>query len=190
MDASSHSAFPMDASASAFVESEPRAYDLEFQGLALGKHEWVLQTGPQFFAVFPEQEFRDARFEVRLVLDKQPSLMEFRIFASGSVEVDCDRSARAFRLPIEAKRTLVIRLADQSNLEDDELVFFSPDEHRIESAQWIYETLVSAVPLKRVHPDLVDVETPETWVFGDAPTHPAESDPDPRWDKLKDLLNS
>jgi|GEM_PF-1400394 len=190
MDASSSTPAPLDASVSAFVESESKAYDLEFQGLALGKHEWVLQTGPQFFAGFPEQEFRDPRFDIRLVLDKQSSLMEFHIFASGSIEVDCDRSARAFRMPIQTERSLVIRIADQTNLEDDELVFFAQEEHRIESAQWIYETLVSAVPLKRIHPDLIDVETPETWVFGGAPTHPAESDPDPRWDKLKDLLNS
>ncbi len=174
----------------AFAESELKALGLEFQGLALGEHRWDFSVGARFFELFPEQDFREPEFSVALVLNKQTSLFELSIEIAGSVEVDCDRSLRTFRMPVEAKRELVIRFADVGDLTDDELVFITPEEHRLETAQWVYETIASAVPIKRLHPEEAAKDEPGRWEFGQ-PTHTDEGgDPDPRWDKLKDLLNS
>jgi len=174
----------------AFAESELKAFGLEFQGLALGVHRWDLSVGSQFFEAFPEQDFREPEFSVVVVLNKQSSLFELSIEIKGDLEVDCDRSLRAFRMPVEAKRDLVIRFADATDLTDDELVFLAPEEHRIETAQWVYETIVSAVPIKRLHPEEAAADNPGRWEFGLSTQTDEGGDPDPRWDKLKDLLNS
>lgn len=174
------------------------AFTIPFVGLKQGKHTFDYQINNEFFEHFGFDEFNSANVKVDVVLEKKPTLMELIFTASGDVNVYCDLTNEPFDQEIEGELILVVKFGDEFNDDNEELLILPHGEYQLDVAQYIYELVVVSVPLKRIHPGVLDgslksevLEKLEELRLKEADLNEIEEkeDIDPRWNKLKNLLN-
>ncbi len=175
------------------------AYTIPFVGLKQGRHEFEYDIDREFFEHFEYDEFNDANVKVALVLDKKPTLMEFTFTAGGKVNLNCDLTNEPYDQIIEGILKLVVKFGDEFNDDNEEILILPHGEFQINVAQYIYELIVLSVPLKRVHPGVLDgtlnsemldkLEELSPKEVGEEDKIEDQEEIDPRWNKLKNLLN-
>jgi uncharacterized metal-binding protein YceD (DUF177 family) len=171
-------------------------YLIPFVGLKLGKHQFEYNIDKTFFEIFDYDEFDDSNIKVDLILEKRSTMLELNFKLKGTVHVPCDVTNEMFDLPVKEDFRLVVQFGDEYNDDNDELLILPHGEHQVDVAQYIYETIVLGVPLKRVHPGVEDgtLKTEALTILNELavkeiqPKEAEEEETDPRWDKLKKLL--
>ncbi|MEY2739721.1 MAG: hypothetical protein RL259_1630, partial [Bacteroidota bacterium] len=89
---------------------------------------------------------------------------------------------------------LVVKFGDAFNDENEELLIIPHGEFQINVAQYIYESIVLSVPLRRIHPGVKDgsltevIEKLEALAPKENKESEQKNDIDPRWENLKKLL--
>ena len=166
---------------------------ISFTGLKLGKHRFEYEIDNAFFESFEYQEFNGAKIRIDAILDKLSTMMELKLNAQGSVNVNCDLTGEPFDQDLSAELQLVIKFGDEYNDENDEVLIIQHGEHQINISQYVYEMLVLAVPQKRIHPGVLDGTLKSDILDKLEELQPKEEKDksektDPRWDGLKKLL--
>ncbi|MDT0687855.1 YceD family protein [Autumnicola psychrophila] len=171
------------------------AYTIPFVGLKLGKHQFEYDIDNEFFDHFEYDEFNSVDVKIDLLFEKKNTMMELTFKASGTVNVDCDITNEPYDQPIDSSLFLVIKFGNEYNDEDEDLLIIPHGEYEVNVQQYIYELIVLSLPIKRVHPGVED-GTLKSDVLDkleelsiDKKEKNNEEDIDPRWDKLKNLLN-
>ena len=170
-------------------------YTIPFVGLKLGKHQFEYEIDNEFFEHFEYDEFNSANVKVDLLLEKKTTLLELTFKASGTVNVFCDLTNEPYDQPINSELILVIKFGDSFNDENEDLLILPHGEYEVNVAQYIYELIVLAVPSKRIHPGVEDGSLQSDVLDKLEELSPKEKeikeeeDIDPRWNKLKNLLN-
>jgi uncharacterized metal-binding protein YceD (DUF177 family) len=171
-----------------------KAYLIPFLGLKIGKHQFDYQVDNTFFAHFDYDEFKDASVKVNIILEKKSTLLELEIKHKGTVNVPCDVSGEEFDLAIKGNLKLVVKFGDAFNDENEELLIVPHGEFQINVAQYIYESIVLSVPLRRIHPGVKDgsltevIEKLESLAPKENKESEQKNEIDPRWENLKKLL--
>ena len=171
-----------------------KEYLIPFVGLKIGKHQFDYQIDNTFFKNFDYDEFNDVSVKVDIVLEKKSTMLELDFKHKGTVNVPCDVSGEEFDLPIKGKLKLLVKFGDTFNDENEELLILPHGEFQVNVAQYIYESIVLSVPLRRVHPGVKDgtlsevVEKLESLAPKENKTEEQKDDIDPRWGNLKKLL--
>lgn len=158
-------------------------------GLALGSHSYQFEINDDFFAEREYSEVQQGKVSVRLDVDRQETLMTLRFSIAGTVCVPCDRCADEFDLPIHDEREFILKLGTETAEESDDVVVIPAEQADYDVSSLVYEYIILAVPIHRVHPDgqcnpevmalLSDSETDEELKEDDVI--------DPRWAALKDI---
>jgi uncharacterized metal-binding protein YceD (DUF177 family) len=175
------------------------AFLIPFVGLKLGKHEFEFLIDREFFEHFEYDDFNSANVKIDLLFEKKSTLMELTFKAAGVVNVNCDLTNEPYDQPIDAELTLVVQFGDSFNDDNEELLILPHSEYQLNVAQYIYELIVLSVPLKRVHPGVLDgtlksevlekLEELSPKEDQDIEENDSGEEIDPRWNKLKKLLN-
>ncbi|MCM4167758.1 hypothetical protein KCTC52924_01439 [Arenibacter antarcticus] len=170
-----------------------KEFSIPFSGLKQGKHEFGYTIDNTFFESFEYNEFNDAGIKIAVTLNKMSTMMELEMRARGTVNVNCDLTNEAYDQKIKADLKLVVNFGDEYNNDNDDILIIPHGEFQINIAQYIYEMLVLSVPLKKVHPGVLDGTLKSEALEKLEELQPKESkldteDKDPRWDALKKLL--
>ena len=170
-----------------------KEFSIPFSGLKQGKHNFEFKIDNKFFESFGYDEFNDATIALKVILNRQSTVLEFEFYGEGSVNVDCDVTSEPYDEEIGSKMELVVKFGEEYNDEDDEILIIPYGSHEVNIAQYVYEMLVLAVPQKRVHPGISDGTLKSKALEKLEELSPRKSNEnkkenDPRWDKLKDLL--
>ena len=172
-----------------------KEYLIPFSGLKIGKHQFDYQLDNTFFKHFDYDEFNDASIKVNIVLEKKTTMLELDFKHKGTVNVPCDVSGEEFDLPIKGKLKLLVKFGDEFNDENEELLILPHGEFQVNVAQYIYESIILSVPLRRVHPGIKDgsltdvIEKLESLSPKENKQEEQQNnDIDPRWENLKKLL--
>ena len=173
---------------------ELRGFDISFIGLKEGEHRFEYHIDNKFFDAFQYDEFDETSINVDLVFVKKPTMLELEFSAKGIVNVPCDVTGESFDLETTGNLFLIVKFGDGYDDGNEEIVYIPNSEHRINVAHYIFEMLVLAAPIKRVHPKVLDgtmeseaFEKLEELKIRKSITNIKETT-DPRWGKLKDLL--
>ncbi len=169
---------------------------IPFVGLKVGKHQFEFQINNTFFDRFDYHEYESSDIKVNVVLEKKSTMLELNFKQKGTVNVPCDLTNELFDLPIKAKLKLVVQFGETFNNDNEELLILPHGEFQIDVSQYIYEMIVLSVPFKRVHTGIkegtLDEETKQTLeklkVKKPSKESIQQTNTDPRWDKLKQLL--
>ncbi|MBT4825229.1 MAG: DUF177 domain-containing protein [Flavobacteriaceae bacterium] len=165
---------------------------IPFIGLKDGIHRFDFKIDNKFFEGFDFLDFQNAQIQVDLVFEKKSILLELNFTAKGQVKVPCDITTELFKLPIDTAFRLVVKFGPVENDDDDEILILPHGSHEIHTAQYIYEMIVLSVPQKKVHPGIAEGTLKSEILEKLKDLQPQEKPPsdetDPRWDKLKDLL--
>lgn len=160
-----------------------KEYLIPFVGLKLGKHQFDFHIKKAFFDVFSYTDFEDVDVQVNLVLDKKTTFFECAFSHQGTVRVPCDVTGDLFDLPIEGSLNLIVQFGEEYNDDHEELLILPHGEFQINVAQYIYEMIVLSVPYKRV-------SMLEEQLENEDEREEESQEIDPRWEKLKELLNN
>lgn len=130
-----------------------------------------------------------------VVLTKNPDMMELRLDIMGSVEVPCDRCLESFDQPVQIAETLFVKFAGESIEQMEDLLILSEKEHELDISGYIYEYIILHLPYQRIHPDDSHgrsmcnkemIKHLEEYLTD----HETKEHSDPRWEKLRSLLNN
>ena len=133
-----------------------KEFIIPFSGLKQGKHEFEYTIDNTFFESFEYNEFNGADIKLKVTLNKMSTMMELEMKARGTVNVNCDLTSEAYDQKIKADLELVVKFGDEYNNDNDEILIIPHSEYQINIAQYVYEMLVLSVPLKKVHPGVLD----------------------------------
>ena len=166
-------------------------YLIKFSGLKDGVHIFNYELGNKFFKNFDYYDFNNAKLFAKLELEKQSTLLNLKFLFHGEIEVQCDVSMENFNLELETDYAVVVKFKDDINSTDDKVIFLPTGSHSIDISHLIYESIILAVPQKKVHPGIENGSLKSEIVEKLEALKPKKNfkeKTDPRWDKLKDLL--
>lgn len=169
-------------------------FEIQFASLPVGKHFFQFDLDNSFFELFDYHEFNDAKVHVELQLEKKQNGLDLHFLTEGWVNVNCDVTNEPYDQPIDGSYELVVKFSDHYDDDNEEVLILPHHFTKIRVQQPIYETVILAVPYKKVHPGILDgsldseiLDKLEELAPGHSKRDKEETDP--RWDKLKDLLN-
>jgi uncharacterized metal-binding protein YceD (DUF177 family) len=163
---------------------------ISFSGLSLGKHEYEFEIKDKFFESLEYSELKKGSVHVDMTLEKHSVMLVLNFSFKGEVTVMCDRCADDFEIPVEGENKLIIKFGPEPGEESEDIIVIGEGEHEIDVSQFIYEYIILALPLQRVHGDDaegVSLCDPEVLKKLAEISVKHETGTDPRWDALKGL---
>jgi uncharacterized metal-binding protein YceD (DUF177 family) len=161
-------------------------YRIPYLGLRIGIHKFEFVLNDAFFAYFGQGEIKKGRIEVKLILDRQASMMVLDFQLGGSVVFPCDRCGEEADIDVSGKEKLVVKMGDRTGSTDEEVLELGPNEHEIDLSQYLYEYAHLMLPARRVHKKLSDCNQEVIQHLGQSDEDDTAPQ-DPRWDALKNL---
>lgn len=185
----------MHAQIHSLVMSNLKNFNIPFVGLKQGKHLFEYEIDNTFFEAFDFNEFNSSKLQVKLIFDKKPTFFELHFNVEGFVNVDCDISLEPYDQAVKGTMPLVIKFGIEFNDDNEEMLIIPHEYFEINVSQFIYELIILSVPIKKVHPDVLNGtmnsealnKLKELEVKGNNSSKNKDSI-DPRWDKLKSLI--
>ncbi|XMO87988.1 DUF177 domain-containing protein [Algibacter sp. AS12] len=172
-----------------------KEFTIPFVGLKVGKHHFEYKVEQAFFEHFEYEDFNDVNINVDLILDKKSTLLELHFKISGWVNINCDLTNEPFNQPVENEFDLVVKFGDEYNDENIDILILPHGTYEVSIQQYIYELIILAVPIKRIHPGVEDgtldseiLEKLEELSPKLKDKKDKEEETDPRWNTLKKLL--
>lgn len=170
-------------------------YIIPFVGLKVGEHHFDYHIDNTFFNDFEYDEFNSVDVNIDLRFEKKTTLMELFFMANGHVNINCDLTNEPYDQVINDTFKLVVKFGNEYNDDNEDILIIPHGEYELNVAQYIYELIVLAVPVKRVHPGVEDgtlkseilSKLEELSPNVDNKTKTSEGI-DPRWNNLKKLL--
>jgi uncharacterized metal-binding protein YceD (DUF177 family) len=169
-----------------------KEFIIPFVGLKIGKHHFEYKVEQTFFEYFEYEDFNDVKINVSLELEKKTTLLELHFKFSGWVNVNCDLTNEPYNQTIENEFDLVVNFGDEFNDENIDILIIPHGTYEISIQQYIYELIILAVPIKRLHPGVEDGTLDSEILKKLEELSPKlkenKEDIDPRWNTLKKLL--
>lgn len=173
------------------------------------KYEFLLDN--LFFANIDGPEVQKGKVNVVLFVKRTPRAFELNFQTEGVVWIPCDRCLEDMEQPVNSTDKLLVKFGYKYAEEGDNLIVIPEEEGEINVAWFMYEFVALAIPMKRVHAlgkcnkamagklnkhlrITSDEESEEIYsVEGetdDLKNEETESQIDPRWEKLKKILDN
>lgn len=176
-----------------------KEYTIEFNKVRMGRNEFEYVLDDNFLADFEYSPTKKANVGVRLQMNKTENLYDLKFHFEGIVSSTCDTCADEIDIPIQKDFEMLMKLSEVSNFEDFEIVYLARTEIEFDLTQYLYESLLLAVPQRKNCNELAISKSCNPEVLKLLEQKEKEEDEnvegesgdnsDPRWNKLKDLLN-
>jgi uncharacterized metal-binding protein YceD (DUF177 family) len=169
------------------------SYTILLSGLKEGHHTIDFEIDKEFFEKVEESEVKEGSLIANVEMDKRSSHLDMLIKVSGSVRISCDRCLEMFSQPVYSNNRLLVKFGKSIEEIDPDILSLPPDTCELDLQQQIYEFIILALPIKRVHPpdkngkstcDPVMLKKLEELIVEEG------NENDPRWDELKKLMNN
>lgn len=154
---------------------------IDISGLGPGVHEMRLEPNAEDLELDPAV-FGDIRVNMRL--DRKPDRVFVSFAADASVCLQCDRTLVKFDQEVSGRYALLFAAPEmvEGGGDDEDVRPLMPEDEEIDVTDAVRDTLLLAVPHRKVAPGAEDVDIPTR--FG-VPADGGEVDP--RWEALKSL---
>jgi len=166
-------------------------FAIQFAGLISGSYHFEFAVNETFFEKFTESEIKQGSISIHVELQKQARMMVLLFDMEGSVIINCDRCLDDFSFTIKYETKLIANFGKDKGQDTEEIITIAESDNEINIAQFIYEFIHLALPIKRVHPDDQNGNsTCNNEVMKKLKEHTnttSENNDDPRWDILKKI---
>jgi len=169
------------------------AYVVRFSELKEDTETFEYSLEETFFQFFPSTEWESGKIRAVVEVEKRADGITLDFELNGILTVVCDRCLEPFPIEVCASPTLYIKYGQETKELDDNVVVISREENQVDLGKYMYEYLVLALPVRRVHPDQENgqpgcnskmLEKLEKHIVSDETERT-----DPRWDELKKLMD-
>ena len=135
------------------VMEKDNEFLIPVSGLALGVHDFKFDIKDDFFADLDYSEVKHGEVTVDLNIVREELMMTLNFLINGKVRVVCDRCADEFDIPIQSEQVFFIKLGSDEVEESDDVAVVPADQHAYDIRSLIYEYIILAIPIHRVHPE-------------------------------------
>lgn len=180
-----------------------RRFDVEIIKFKEGKHDFDFLLENSFFQNFEDNELvREGQLTTRVTMDKGANLIEMSFRIEGSVRLVCDRSLEEFDHALSFTENMIYKYGLEEQEINEDVTMITRDTPVVNVSQLIYEFILLALPLKKIHPDHrnelddEDYEGDGSYAYVDQSLDNESEENistgkkeqiDPRWELLKNL---
>jgi uncharacterized metal-binding protein YceD (DUF177 family) len=166
-------------------------YSIPLNGLKDGGYSYDFEVSSDFFDRFDSSEIGECRINMVVELKKVASHFNVMIRMKGEVLVTCDRCLVEFYHPVDSENQVVVKIGQEFDDSDPELLIIPAGQHEIDLSQMIYDFAHLSLPLKRVHPTGRNgkSECDPQMIAMIGQSDDEEQQTNPEWDKLKGLIH-
>ena len=131
---------------------------IPLNGLAVGKNEFFIRAGKDFFESFENEEILDADLQIRILVEKSGRYVGVDCDVEGTITVECDRCLDPLEMPVDEQVRLSVKFGEEENAEtgqdsEREVVFVKEDDAELDMSQIVYDYACLALPMQRMHED-------------------------------------
>lgn len=162
---------------------------IDLKGFKEDQQVFEYNLGDEFFGALDGSQLEHGALHVSVSIRKAAGLFELLFHTEGDVTVSCDLCLDDMQQPISADNRLLVKLGEETNTEDDELITVSEDSGVLDLSWFIYEFIMLAIPIKHVHaPGKCNhVMTEKLEELSAARSSDEAKEIDPRWSALAKL---
>lgn len=166
-------------------------FSLPIKGLGLGNHQFTFELDEKFFSNFEDSPISKSELSATVDLDRRTDMLIFDCQIVGWVATNCDRCTAEIELEVADERQLIIKLSDEKEADDDEVVFLPRDASEFNLAEFLYECSVMALPIIKTYDCENDDNPPcDFEILGKiAKESDLHDEPNPAWEALKSIGN-
>ena len=129
---------------------------IPLNGLAVGKNEFFIRAGKDFFESFENDEILDADLQIRILVEKSGRYVGVDCDMKGTITVECDRCLDPLEMPVDEQVRLSVKFGEEENSEtgqdsEREVVFVKEDDAELDMSQIVYDYACLALPMQRMH---------------------------------------
>ena len=166
-------------------------FDIKIFNLKNGLHRYHFSVDEVFFEWFENSPVKKARSEVELGLVKTDTFIKLSFDIAGDIELTCDRSLRTFNHPVKLKKELILKFGEEDKELSDEINLISWNTEYINVAQFIFEFIGLATPMRKIHPELKDqINMEEDIIYSTVVEDDMKTEIDPRWSVLRNIKDN
>lgn len=182
--------------------SDLKKYNIDLKSMTEDRFNTDFFIEDDFFEALDQTDIHGGHLNVRLEVKKLAEEFELHLDISGDVVIECDRCLDDMVQPILTTGDVRVKYGKEY-LDDGGDVIIVPEREGIINVAWlIYEFTDLAIPILHVHPDgqcnpeMMALLLQHKGTIPEEATDELESkdlneeESDPRWDKLKNLLNN
>ncbi len=130
-----------------------KRYSIAYKGLKNGHHEFDFKVDEAFFEAMESVDIKGGECDVHVTMERSETMLELGFSIDGYAVCECDRCLEDCKVPIEFEGELLVKFSTEVREYDGEVMWLSPAEGEVPLAQYIYESIVLALPYSRVHAD-------------------------------------
>ncbi len=126
-------------------------------------------------------------------MEKGENMLVLDFAFKGWINLDCDRCLDAYRQEVDFSRRLFVKFGEEFAEQSEEVTIIPYGESHVDIAQYVYEFLHLALPIRRIHPDTAahqpgcNPEMLDRFKGFMARTSQVDGSHDPAWEALKKL---
>jgi uncharacterized protein len=168
-------------------------YSIPLSGLKEGRHTIDFEISKEFFEQFEESEVKEGSLIADIGIDKRSTHADLVIRISGEVRICCDRCLEMFFHPVVCENRLLVKFGKTIENIDPDILSLQVGDNELDLKQHIYEYILLALPIRRVHPNDKNGKStcdPDMLKKLEELIVDEETETDPRWDQLKNLMNN
>jgi uncharacterized metal-binding protein YceD (DUF177 family) len=167
-------------------------FGVNILGLSLTVHQFDFELDSGFFKQYGSEMITEGKLKATVSLNKHETFIETNFRIQGSIVLTCDRSLDEFDFPININQKLMYKYGDEDKEISEEVMMIHRDTATLDLGQPMFEYIVLAVPIKKLHPRFMEEEddNEEGKLIYSSATKDEKSDEsavDPRWEALKKL---
>ena len=169
-----------------------KKYEIKIQALADKKHLFEFEGDSAFFATFEQEIVQEGSFNAKIELEKSATMLHLSIEIDGFVVLECDRSLEIFQEPIHISENYIYKFGSVARVIDEKMEVIPFGSTEINVAQHLFDYIMLAIPMKKIHPDYRTDDDDYTFVAtigsdNDDEEEDENTEIDPRWQALLDL---
>ena len=170
-------------------------YNLTFVKLANGEHQNTYEVNDSFFEHFGNQEVSGASVSFKASIIKSDSMMIVDLYGNGVLTSTCDRCLNQLKFNVKPVFKVIAHLnsSEPDTLANDDinlqLIYLRASDFELNLASSIYESFLPCIPMVKSCELLENKDCDSTITSIIDKTDKPDDSVDPRWDKLKQLIN-
>lgn len=127
-------------------------YSIDYTTLKSGEYQYDFVLDGELFTELESNEVKDAACKAHVFLTVSSSTLLIKVNVVGTAVVECDRCLEDCVVPVEYEGEITAFLNSEESEYDGEKFCLQHNEP-LDLKQYLYESVVIALPSRRIHPE-------------------------------------
>ena len=166
-----------------------KQFDIRFGSFTLGQHQMKMEIKRSFFEKYKNDDIKDSDIQVDITVERKETMVSLNFDIHGRIISFCDVCLEDLTIFVSKQEMLILKTTGAAKESDTEnIVFVGEKAHSYNVEQVLYEYIVTAMPMRKVHQETgTETCNPDMLKWIDAVNDAPPPQEDERWEVLKKL---